>query len=372
MLRTLSTLALVTALTGCVGGLVPTTFSVSYPDTSFDSTTSAQIIPAGGSSVEIQISFGEPVTGFEQSDLSITGGTISSFSSNSEATMWTIVVDIDEDNPPSEITFNFTGTIDAAFGNTWSPNISGRFTYPTSDFTFAERQGESGSNWGVTRATSTTESAVVYSENYATTIANGVLPAAVEMATTSMELVQSGLHGGLSSYRGTISVGDETYSAEMHVTASGAIGLRIFDPSHIVLTKGDVFTATLAGSYDYDGTISATRYETDSYTHTQGDFALTANFTTESFTIASGPDAGDNFVLTGSGVLNPTTGVIASDTLVMTHTQDPDDAISGLVAFGNIHGNGTDVTGLFYNTGFVTEGTDTVEALYVGTFVGSQ
>lgn len=363
------------ALTGCNLGQSPVSYSVSYPDTSIDISTSARVIPAGNSSFEIQIEFAEAVTGFEQSDIKLTGGTISSFTTNSDDTVFTIVVDVDLSAQPGEISYEFTGTIGAAFGNTWSPNISGTFTFPISDFTIADRQNGMASDWGAARASSSTHVAVVYSDDYATTLANGVIKSAIEMTSSDMELVQTTLPNGVSSYRGVIRIGDEDYSAEMHITPSGSLGLRIFDPSDIIITRGREYTGSLTGAYTYTGALSATEYSETGTAHIQGDFSLVADFAADSFTINTGVSTADHFSIIGAGVLDSSTGAIASDTVAL-YSGDQTN-IAGitpitLVTFGNIHGDGTDVSGVFYSGDASDLHYLNATGQVVGSLVGSQ
>ena len=348
--------------------------TLSYPDTEDDG-SGERIITAGSTSFQVVVEFSESVSEFEASDVTVTGGTVSSVTSNTDGTLWTISVDVDLTDQPSNIVLEITGDLETALGLVWLPDVEVTLAYPATDYTVAERQNEGGGDWGVSRATSATHSAVVYSSDYATTLANGVMPAAIDMASSTMELVEPDMAGGVSSYRGVVQIGDEVYSAEMHQTASGTIALRIFDPTDIVLTKGTNYTGSLAGSFDYTGVLSATKYEDSVNTYIQDDFTLTADFALDTFTIVDGPTAGGSFALIGDGYLDSTTGLIASDTLSLTHTDVSATYTNpnSVILFGNIHGDGTDVSGVFYNNGYAVEdGTDVVAAQYVGTIVGSQ
>ena len=357
------------------------TMTVTYPDTTFDASVSAQVIPAGGSEFTLSVEFSEAITGFDTSDLTVTGGTVTQVSSSSVDTVWTVTVQPDLTQQPSDIVVEMTGTVQTGWGLEWRPVISATFAYPASGFTFSDRQNDTNDDWGATRTNSDTDTAVVYSSTYATTLANGVLAGAVELSaadlmnSTEMELVQVNMEGGISSYRGTIQIGDEVYSAEMHVTASGAHNLRIFDPERILIARGPEYTGSLVGTFNYTGVLTATEYASSSETLLEGDFTLTADFTNNSFTISDGPSQTDAFSLLGFGVLDSTTGTIASDTMNLLPGDQAD--LSALdpvfvVAFGNIQGDGTDVSGLFYSDDGIDLHYTGSTGQYVGAFVGSQ
>lgn len=361
-----------TILSGCVLSYgEPTSISVSYPDTTQDVQTSTQVIPAGETKFSVIVNFGEKITGFEEEDIRVSGGRITSFTSNSEGTVFVIGIEANLETWPNEITLDVIGTVEGEFGLVWTPDIQATFTYPESDYSFSERQTQSTlDKWGVSRASADTASAVVYSPDYTANLASGVLTATLEISAEDLELMSKGSPTGIDRYRGGVKIGDTTYSAELIQTKNGNLSLHIFDPAYIVLTNGETYSPdSLTGSHTYTGTLSLLDKNAPSVSSLD-DFTLTANFTTDSFTVANGSNASSVVVLTGSGVLNSETGFIASDNLTLEYGGDSFNAI----AFGNIRGDGTnvnDVTGLFYSNEIISEGPYGDMPNYVGTFVGT-
>ena len=355
--------------------------SVAYPDTSLESGGTRQMIAAGDESFDITVTFDAPVSGFDANDITLTGGTVTGVTSNSEATVWTVTVDVDLTKQPSDVSFEITGNLQTQIGLSWTPEVSATFAYQR-EYTFNERQNDSGDDWGVSRATSDTKTAVIYATDYANDLANGVLSSALELASTDLELVGYHWDTGIPIYRGTVVVGNETYSAEMLQLDSGAISMRIFDPTDIVFASGDTYTGSLTGSHTYSGALVATRFGGTSNRDLEGDFILIANFTSETFTVFDGANDQDTVRLSGSGVMDSAAGTFASDGRTapsegvwlaeydFNDTGDLEILNAVPVAFfGNAHGDGSDITAVYYSEDYLLEGG---EARFVGTLLGSQ
>ena len=352
----------------------PTTVSAEYPDTIDDGATSAQIISVGDSSFRVQIGFHERISEFDASDLAITGGRISNITSNDDGTVWTLDVDVDlSAQPGGEISLEIIGTVVGDSGLPWTPDFSATFMYPKADFEFSERQNQSENDWGISRASSNSETAVAFATNYANSLANGILGATLDIDPQELELVANDSANGITRRRGTLQIGGETYSAEVLLTASGSLGLHIFDPTDVIFTRGATYMGDLVGSHRYQGALSATNFGEagDVFASLQGDFSLIADFGGGVFTISSGTVSGDDISIDGTGVLDTSTGELASDNLEIIFA-DPSLEPVNLISFGNIHGDGSDVTGLFYSNEVFTEDENGLVPSYVGTFVGSR
>lgn len=348
--------------------------SVTYPDTSLESGGTRQIIAPGDESFDITVTFDAPVSGFGANDITLTDGTVSGVTSNSEATVWTVTVDLDLAKQPSDVSFEITGNLQTQISLSWSPDVTATFAY-LRNYAFNERQNDSGNDWGVSRASTDTKTAVIYATDYANDLANGVLNAALEFSTDELELV--GLHWdtGIPIYRGTIKIGDEVYSAEMLQLASGAVGMRIYDPTDIVFASGDAYTGTLTGLHTYTGALLATQFGDSVFSPLEGDFELVADFTNEVFSIADGDNGDDNFYLFGDGVLDPNTGTLASDGQTATSEgmwyaigKAGADPTHSLIFYGNIHGDGSEISGVYFPEEESASGSTKV----VGTLLGSR
>jgi hypothetical protein len=355
--------------------------SVSYPDTTLETGGTTQIIAPGDESFDITVTFDAPVSGFDANDITLSGGTVSSVTSNSEATIWTVTIDVDLTKQPSDLSFEITGNLQTQIGLSWTPDVTATFAY-LRNYTFHERHNDSGNDWGVSRASTDTKTTVIYATDYANDLANGVLSAALEFSTDELELVGEHWDTGIPIYRGTIKIGDEVYSAEMLQLASGALSMRIFDPTDIVFAAGDTYTGSLTGNHTYSGALLATRFGGTSNRDLEGDFVLIADFTNETFTVFDGANDQDTVRLSGSGVMDSATGTFASDGRTapsegvwlaeydFNDTGDLEILNAVPVAFyGNAHGDGSDISAVYYSEDYLLDGG---EARFVGTLLGSE
>ena len=359
-------------------------FSVSYPDTSMESGGTRQIIKAGDERFDIEVTFEAPVSGFNADDITLSGGTVTGVTSNQDATVWTVTVEVDLEQQPSDLSFEITGYLQTQSGLSWSPDLLSIFSYER-NYSFDERYNDSSADWGVSRATSESKTAVIYATNYANDLANGKLSSALDVASTNLEFVGYHWDTGIPIYRGTVVIGDETYNAEMLELASGALSMRIFDPTDIIFASGDTYTGSLTGEHTFNGALLATLFNSGANPDIdlEGDFKLIANFTNETFSIESGANNQDEVQLFGNGVMDSAAGTFASDGrtapsqgvwLVLGEfdsSVDLIDEVGGrpVSLFGNVHGDGSDITAIFFSEDDVA---DIGEGTFVGTILGSR
>nr|WP_213395934.1 hypothetical protein [Yoonia sp.] len=173
--------------------------------------------------------------------------------------------------------------------------------------------------------------------------------AIVQTLTTNANIRQGAINSGSLVANVTIveDLSGKTFSTILEIP-----GLNT-----LFASRGDAYRAAPAGSFTYNGTF-VTGLRNINPQLEYGSFSLNTNFNNQTFTI-NGFNSFDT--LSGSGVVNTSTGELASNTLTM-NTSGTNRSAS---LYGSLHGNSAEsVSGVFHS--------NEASPVYVGTFIGSR
>ncbi len=160
--------------------------------------------------------------------------------------------------------------------------------------------------------------------------------------------------------QGTMTAGGITASLKILTNPSESVDLVFMSfpgVDHILMTKGSKLVGYPSGTFNYLGQVGTGRRQVGVAPEI-GSFSLTANFNAGTYTYEGYTT---NTSLTGSGVIDNTSGKIAGNSFTMT---TPSRTYSASM-YGNFHGNSAaDVAGVFH--------TNDTNPDYAGGFVGSR
>ena len=160
--------------------------------------------------------------------------------------------------------------------------------------------------------------------------------------------------------QGTMAAGDLTANVTIYSNTSESASLILLGVpgiANILMARGTKLVGYPSGTYTYSGQHGAGRRVVGA-TPELGSFSLNANFNSGVFTYSGSTT---NTSLTGSGVIDKTSGQIAGNSLTM---RTPSRTYSATM-YGNLHGNNAaDVSGVFH--------TNDTNPDYAGGFVGSR
>ena len=160
--------------------------------------------------------------------------------------------------------------------------------------------------------------------------------------------------------QGTMAAGDLTANVTIYTNTSESASLILLGIpriANVLMAKGTKLVGYPSGTYTYSGQHGAGR-RVAGVTPELGSFSLNANFNSGAFTYTGSTT---NTSLTGSGVIDKTSGKIAGNSFTMT---TPYRTYSATM-YGNFHGNSAaDVSGVFH--------TNDTNPDYAGGFVGSR